>query len=78
MLSPDEAQAIVSEVAACVRNRWYGVARREQVTEGDCERIRASFENDGFSFKADPALKKKKKAKPRNKSKRAPARTARR
>lgn len=87
LLSPEEAQAIVSQVSDCVRNRWYGIARREQVTEGDCERIRASFENEGFTFKATlppptkrPAKKAATSGKKGNKgkSKRAPARTARR
>jgi serine/threonine-protein kinase HipA len=58
LLEPDEAQAIVAEVSKCVRNQWYGIARREQVTEGDCEIIRPSFENEGFSFQLHPKPKK--------------------
>ena len=68
LLAPAEAQAIVDEVSKCVRTQWYAIARKEQVTEADCELIRPAFENEGFSFETQPAPKKralrKAKAKP--------------
>lgn len=60
LMEPDEARALATEVAQRVRNQWYGVARREHVTEGDCEAIRPSFENEGFHFEAPLKPKKKK------------------
>ena len=48
LLERDEAEAIVTEVAHTVRSAWYGIARKEHVTEGDCETIRTAFENEGF------------------------------
>lgn len=59
LMEPDEAQALAVEVAQRVRNQWYGIARREHVTERDCEAIRPSFENEGFHFQAPPNPKKK-------------------
>jgi uncharacterized protein YcgL (UPF0745 family) len=52
----------VNEIAQKVRNQWYAIARREHVTEGDCETIRSAFENEGFSFQMQPAPKKKRKS----------------
>ena len=54
LLAPEEAAALATEIAQRVRNQWYGIARREHVTEGDCEAIRLSFENDGFNFTSPP------------------------
>ncbi len=59
LLRPDEAQAIVADVADRVRGQWYGIARKEHVTEGDCEIIRPAFENEGFSFQLLPQPKKR-------------------
>jgi serine/threonine-protein kinase HipA len=53
LLTPEEATAIVSDMARQVRNEWYGVARAAKVTIRDCEAIGSAFENDGFWFKAD-------------------------
>lgn len=59
LMEPDEARALATEVAQRVRNQWYGAARREHVTEGDCEAIRPSFENEGFHFETPPKPRKK-------------------
>ncbi len=58
LVEPDEAQAIVAEVSKCVRTQWYRIARKEHVTEADCETIRSAFENEGFSFQTQPVTKK--------------------
>jgi serine/threonine-protein kinase HipA len=31
-----------------VKDRWYEIARRESVSEKDCETIRGAFAYDGF------------------------------
>jgi serine/threonine-protein kinase HipA len=72
MLQRDEAEKIVPEIAGKIRSRWYGVARGEQVTEGDCELIRPAFENEGFNF-AKAAVQK---PKPKAKKKKGASRTA--
>jgi len=33
---------------AIVRDNWYAVARREKVTEKDCEKISTAFNYPGF------------------------------
>ncbi|MGI9305074.1 MAG: type II toxin-antitoxin system HipA family toxin [Gammaproteobacteria bacterium] len=48
LLEPDEASGIIDEMEQIVRNRWHDVARREGVTEKDCETIRPAFAYDGF------------------------------
>lgn len=62
LLEQDEAQSIVAEVSRTVRSKWYGIARSEQVTEGDCESILPAFENPGFDYVKPPVKKTKKKA----------------
>jgi len=42
-LSRAEATRIVSDMEATVRQRWYEVARREGVSEEDCQRISGAF-----------------------------------
>lgn len=71
LLEPDEAATIVAEVSTVVRNKWYGIARSVQVTEGDCELIRPAFENPGFDYAKPPAKKKKKTAATRSPKKSA-------
>jgi serine/threonine-protein kinase HipA len=74
LMELEEAQALATEVARCVRDQWYGIARREHVTEGDCEAIRPSFENEGFHFGASLTPRKKK---PATSTKKASAKGAR-
>ena len=50
-LLPREAAArIVDQMEACVRARWYAVARREGVSEKDCAAISRSFGYEGFRY----------------------------
>jgi serine/threonine-protein kinase HipA len=48
LLSRAEATRIVSDMEATVRQRWYEVARREGVSEEDCQRISSAFVYEGF------------------------------
>jgi serine/threonine-protein kinase HipA len=48
LLSRDEATRILAEMEAMVKQRWYEVARREGVSEQDCDRIGTSFAYEGF------------------------------
>lgn len=48
LLTPEEATVVIDEMDAIVRTRWYEVARREGVTERDCEAISRSFSYGGF------------------------------
>ncbi len=47
-LKPDEARTIIDEMEQSVRDKWYDTARREGVTEKDCERIGSAFAYPGF------------------------------
>ena len=48
LIEPDEAAAIIDEVAKTVKVHWYQFARREGVSEKDCETIRPAFTYKGF------------------------------
>ena len=48
LVEPGEAATIIDEMERTVRRRWYEVARREGVSEKDCETIRPAFAYDGF------------------------------
>lgn len=48
LLEPEEAKAIIDEMEAIVTKKWYEVARREGVTEKDCEKIARAFAYPGF------------------------------
>jgi serine/threonine-protein kinase HipA len=47
-LDEDAAAKIIDDIEASVRNNWYSVARREGVTEQDCEKISTAFAYPGF------------------------------
>jgi serine/threonine-protein kinase HipA len=49
---PDEAANTISQMEEYVTNNWYSVARREGVTEKDCEKISAAFAYQGFRLGA--------------------------
>ncbi len=51
LLEPDMAKYIIDEIEKTVANRWYEIARREGVTEKDCEKISSAFVYPGFSLK---------------------------
>jgi len=48
LLNPEEAKAVIDEMEEIVRNRWYEIARREGVTDKDCEKIARAFAYPGF------------------------------
>jgi serine/threonine-protein kinase HipA len=48
LVDADEAKKIVDEMERTVRSQWYDIARREGVTEKDCERIAGAFVYPGF------------------------------
>jgi serine/threonine-protein kinase HipA len=50
LLEREEAVRVVDEMEACVRARWYAVARREGVTEHDCGEISRAFVYEGFRY----------------------------
>lgn len=47
-LAPDDARNMIDRMEAFVRDNWYAVARREGVTEKDCEKIASAFAYPGF------------------------------
>jgi serine/threonine-protein kinase HipA len=47
-LKPDDAENTINQMEECVKNNWYSVARREGVTEKDCEKISTAFAYPGF------------------------------
>ena len=53
-LSLDEATAIVDQIQATVRARWYAVLRENGTSEADCERVSGAFDYPGFEF--DPKV----------------------
>lgn len=48
LLTRTEAAQIIDQMEVTVRKRWYDVARREGVTERDCQRIGGAFAYEGF------------------------------
>ena len=48
LLKADEARAIIDQMEQTVEERWYDIARREGVSEKDCETIRPAFAYEGF------------------------------
>ncbi len=50
LLAREAAARILDTMEQTVRNRWYEVARREGVSERDCERIRGGFSYAGFRY----------------------------
>ena len=50
MLPREAAAKILDDMEAQVRSRWYEVARREGVSERDCERIAGAFAYPGFRY----------------------------
>ena len=48
LLSREDATRIIDHMETVVNNRWYELARREGVTEQDCQRISAAFAHAGF------------------------------
>jgi len=55
LLAPDEARGIVGRMEQTVKDSWYDVARREGVSEADCEKLAGAFAYGGFRLVAKPA-----------------------
>ena len=51
-LVPDDARTTIDQMETIVRDNWYAVARREEVTEKDCEKISTAFNYPGFRLAA--------------------------
>lgn len=47
-LAEDEARNVIDKMEETVTNNWYSVARREGVSEKDCEKIATAFVYPGF------------------------------
>jgi serine/threonine-protein kinase HipA len=56
LLEPDEAKIIIDEMEQSVRSKWYDIARREGVTEKDCEKIASAFAYPGFRLEIPARL----------------------
>jgi serine/threonine-protein kinase HipA len=54
LLEPDAAGAIIDEMEACVRTRWYSIARGEGVSEADCTKIAKAFTYQGLRLQPNP------------------------
>ncbi len=52
LLETEEAKVLIDDMEKTVRARWYQIARRNGVSERDCETIRSAFVYDGFRLKA--------------------------
>jgi serine/threonine-protein kinase HipA len=52
LLTSEETTGVIDKMEAIVRARWYEVARREGVSERDCDVISRSFVYEGFRLKA--------------------------
>lgn len=48
LLAPEEARRTVDRMEQRVRDGWYEVARREGVSEADCEKLKTAFAYEGF------------------------------
>lgn len=51
LLTPERARAALDELELVVKSRWYAVARREGVSEADCQKIASAFAYEGFRLK---------------------------
>jgi serine/threonine-protein kinase HipA len=51
LLTSAQAEAIVDDMEAVVKNRWYAVARSVGVKEADCSKIAGAFAYEGFRLK---------------------------
>lgn len=54
LLAPDEARGTIGRMEQTVRDSWYEVARREGVSEADCDKLAGAFAYGGFHLVAPP------------------------
>lgn len=52
LLGSEESMALIDAMEQTVKDRWYQIARREGVSEKDCEMIRGAFAYPGFRLRA--------------------------
>jgi serine/threonine-protein kinase HipA len=48
LVDSDEATTIIDRIEQTINDHWYEIARREGVSEKDCETIRNAFAYEGF------------------------------
>ena len=48
LLEQSEAQKILEQMENCVKQNWYNIARKNAVSEQDCEKISSAFVYPGF------------------------------
>ena len=48
LIGAEEAKALIDRMEQTVKDRWYEIARREGVSEKDCETIRGAFAYEGL------------------------------
>ena len=53
LLKPEEAERILNIMEKTVKEQWFAIARREGVSEKDCEAIRTAFAYPGFRLELD-------------------------
>jgi serine/threonine-protein kinase HipA len=51
LLTSAQSEAIVDDMEAVVKNRWYAVARSVGVSQADCDKIAGAFAYQGFRLK---------------------------
>lgn len=51
LLNPDDAEKEMDRIEEIVKSKWYDIARREGVTERDCEKIASAFAYPGFRLR---------------------------
>jgi len=55
LLATDEANQIIDTMERTIKNQWYETARREGVSEKDCETIAGAFAYEGFRLAVEKA-----------------------
>jgi len=55
LLDPVQAKKTIDDMELVVKSRWYEVARREGVSERDCEKLAGAFVYEGFRLAAKGA-----------------------
>jgi serine/threonine-protein kinase HipA len=55
LVNSDEAKSIIDRMERTVKDRWYEIARREGVSEKDCETIRGALVYEGFRLRLEEA-----------------------
>ena len=55
-LEHGQAEAIITDMEERIKNTWYETARREGVSEADCETIKGAFVYPGFRLEPEQAM----------------------